>query len=142
MPDVVFDTVVFIRSLINPHGLWGRLVFARDDYRLIISEPVLREITEVLARPQLRRKYRSIPTRDPFALLSILTYAHVVDVKTVPAISRDPKDDKFLATVYAASADYLVTEDQDLLILQEYEGTQIVTAAQFVAILDVGRSSR
>jgi uncharacterized protein len=135
MPDVVLDTVAFIRSLINPHGLWGRLVFARDDYRLIISEPVLREI---LARPQLRRKYRSVPTRDPFALLSILAQAHVVEVITVPTVSRDPKDDKFLATAHAASADYLVTEDQDLLVLQEYEGTQIVTAAQFMTILDVG----
>jgi len=138
MPDVVFDTVVFLRSLINPSGLWGRLVFARSDYRLIISEPVLREITEVLARPQLRRKYRSLPTRDPLALLSLLAHTHVVDVVDVPAISRDPKDDKFLATARAARADYLVTEDQDLLVLHEYEGTQIVTAAQFMAILDAG----
>lgn len=138
MPNVVFDTVVFLRSLINPSGLWGRLVFARNDYRLIISEPVLREITEVIARPQLRRKYRSLPTRDPFALLSLLAHTHVVDVIDVPAVSRDPKDDKFLATARAARADYLVTEDQDLLVLHEYEGTQIVTAAQFMAILDAG----
>jgi putative PIN family toxin of toxin-antitoxin system len=136
MLDVVFDTVVFVRSLINPYGAWGRLVFDRAGYRLILSEPVLREIVEVLARPELRRKYRSVPSRDPVTLLATLSHATVVDLTAIPAVSRDPKDDKFLATAAAAQADYLVTEDQDLLVLREYEGTRIITAPRFLYILD------
>jgi uncharacterized protein len=136
MLDVVFDTVVFVRALINPYGAWGRLVFDRVGYRLVLSEQILREIVEVLARPELRRKYRSVPTRDPAALLALLGRARVVEVTTVPSISRDPKDDKFLATAVAARADYLVTEDQDLLVLQEYQGIPIITAPRLLYILD------
>jgi predicted nucleic acid-binding protein len=33
-------------------------------------------------------------------------------------------------------ADYLVSGDQDLLVLGEYEGTRVVTPRQFLAILD------
>ena len=49
---------------------------------------------------------------------------------------RDPKDDKFLATCLAAGADYLVSEDDDLLVLGEHAGTRILDAKAFLAILE------
>ncbi len=138
MPKVVFDTVVFVRSLINPHGLWGQLVFARArEYRLIVSKPVVQEVTEVLRRPELTRKYRSVATRDLRAILSLFSYAEAVEIgEDLPRVCRDPNDDKFLATARAANARYLVSEDEDLLELTEYEGTKIVDAATFLQILD------
>lgn len=136
MVRVVFDTVVFVRSLINPRGVWGRLVFDQPGYRLIVSQPILMEILEVLRRPEIVRKYRSVAMRDPNAVLAILARAEVVEVMAIPAVSRDLKDDTFLATASAAGADYLVTEDEDLLVLREHEGTQILKAAAFLGILE------
>lgn len=137
MPDVVFDTVVFVRSLLNPHGVWGRLVFAHyADYRLILSRPVLEEILEVLDRPELKRKYRTTQGLDRQRLFALFEQAELVDVEHVPAVSRDPKDDKFLATARAGAAQYLVSEDHDLLDLKEYEGVQIVDAVTFLQILE------
>jgi putative PIN family toxin of toxin-antitoxin system len=137
MPRVVFDTVVFVRALINPQGLWGRLVFEQyQGYRLILSQPVVQEVLEVLHRPEVVRKLRSIQGMDLGRVLEILGQAEMVEVATIPTVSRDPKDDKFLATARAAAADYLVTEDQDLLVLQEYGGTKIVSASAFLAILE------
>lgn len=136
MPRVVFDTVVFVRGLINPTGLGGRLVFDHAaDYRLIVSLPILAEVLEVLQRPRLTRKYRGLAGRDPRTILSLLAAAEAVDLGEIPPVSRDPNDDKFLATAAAAGADYLVTEDQDLLVLGRYKGVQIVTAAAFLRIL-------
>jgi predicted nucleic acid-binding protein len=54
----------------------------------------------------------------------------------VAAVSRDPKDDVFLATAKAGHATYLVTEDNDLLVLGSYEGTRIVDAATFLRLLE------
>ena len=35
---VIFDTVVFVRALLNPYSLWGRLVFDHyHEYRLIVT---------------------------------------------------------------------------------------------------------
>lgn len=53
----------------------------------------------------------------------------------VPAVSRDPKDDPFLACVQGADCDYLVTGDLDLLTLKTYGRTHIVTPAEFVITL-------
>lgn len=137
MISAVFDTVVFVRSLINPYSVWGRIVFEWDaQYRLVISQPVVLEILEVLRRPELVRKYRGVATRNAATVLTILAAAEAVEVMPIPAVSRDPKDDKFLATAAAAQVNYLVTEDADLLVLEEYRDTQILTGGAFLRILE------
>lgn len=140
MLRVVIDTVVFVRSLINPYGRWGALIFEyADEYRLFVSEPVLVEILEVLARPELTRKFRSLRGLNRKKVLDLLAQANVVELPTIFSVSRDPKDDKFLATARAAKAQYLVSEDRDLLDLGEYEEVKIVNALQFLRILEEER---
>ena len=53
------------------------------------------------------------------------------------AKGRDPKDDMFLACAAACSADFLVTGDDDLLSIGEYQNTKIVTPSQFVEALEL-----
>src|SRR5215208_5087060 len=108
MPRVVFDTVIFVRALINPYGIWGRLIFRHgQSYILVISPPVVAELLDVLHRPELIRRFRSLAGLDVARAIEILGDAEAVEIEDVPAISRDPKDDKFLATAVAAQADYL-----------------------------------
>ena len=137
MPRAVFDTVIFVRALINPHGIWGRLIFQHGHvYTLVISPPVVEEILDVLHRPELTRRFRALANLDVARVIAILDHAEAVELQDVPAVSRDPKDDKFLATAVAARADYVVTEDNDLLVLGVHQGIPIVTAGQFLAIVE------
>lgn len=137
MLRVVFDTVVFVRSLINPHSDCGRIVFAHSQrYRLFLSQPVAVEILEVLRRPELTHKFRRLRGMDAARVIELLGEAEVVDVSVIPKVARDPTDDKFLATAVAAGADHLVSEDEDLLVLKQYHGVQIITAADFLHLLE------
>ncbi len=83
MPRIVLDTVVLVRGLINPHGAWGRLVFDRvGDYRLVVSPPLLSEYLEVIARPELTRKFRSLPHHmrdmlDPLSQAEVVTFTEL-----------------------------------------------------------------
>ncbi len=105
---VVFDTVGFVRALINPQSRWGRIIFDHADaYTLILSKPIAVEILAVLRRPELVTLFRTLPGRDPATILGILQTAETVDLSAVPAVNRDPKDDKFLATA-VGSPDGLV----------------------------------
>lgn len=134
---VVLDTVVFVRGLINPFGPCGQIAFPHASrFELVLSEPMLVEILEVLRRPELTRKFRSLAERNTERVLAILGEATVVELSSIPAVSRDPKDDTFLATALAAQADYLVSEDIDLLDLGTHGSTAIVTCREFIAILD------
>jgi uncharacterized protein len=60
----------------------------------------------------------------------------VVHPAEIPAICRDPADDKILAAATTGSARFNVSEDKDLLDLASYEGIPIVTAASFLRFLD------
>ncbi len=137
MLTIVLDTVVFVRSLINPHSRCGRIVFAHgSSYRLVLLQPVLVEIIAVLRRPELTRKFRPLAGLSRQRVLDIISQVEVVTIEATPAVSRDPTDDKFRATARAAGADYLVSEDKDLWSLAQHDRTRIVDCATFLTILD------
>lgn len=137
MLKIVIDTVVFVRSLINPHNKAGKILFTHFRlYQIFISEPIVTEILEVLKRPELTGKFRSLKLLDINRIISILGQAQGVDIQKIPSISRDPKDDKFLITSHKAKADYLITEDKDLLIIKEYKGVKIISTETFLRILE------
>lgn len=137
MPNVVFDTMIFVRSVLNPYGLWGRLIFQHNGrYRLFLSIELATEILAVLARSKLRRRFR-VNEEQVTQLVTLLEQAEVVVLSEIPAVVRDPKDDMVLATAATARADYLVTEDRDLLDdFQEYQGVRVLTAAAFLRLLE------
>jgi putative PIN family toxin of toxin-antitoxin system len=139
MASVVFDTVVFVRALLNRRSRWARLVFEHAaDYRLVVSPPVVAEVIGVLGRRELAQRFTTLPGRNPAAVLAILTQATVVevDMAAFPRVSRDAKDDMLLATAAAGAVDFIVSEDNDLPVLAEYEGVPIVDAATFLRGLD------
>lgn len=69
-------------------------------------------------------------------ILKILSQAKAVEILNIPKASRDPKDNIFIATAIHAQADYLISEDNDLLDLKKYKGTKIINTMQFIEILN------
>lgn len=87
-----------------------------------------------MTHSRIRRRY-PIAEEDIEQLLHLLqTDATVVlglaDVRDV--LVRDPNDEIILACVADSGADVLVTSDQDLLVLESFRGTPIVTPRQFL----------
>lgn len=133
----VFDTVVFVRALINPHGRWGRLLFRLcDRYALVLSPEIIMEVLDVLHRSGLRRRFPQIDEVAVERALAIIEKAEVVEPEERISICRDPADDKFFECALAGSADYIVTEDKDILAVGEYRGVKPITADDFMAMLE------
>jgi hypothetical protein len=51
-------------------------------------------------------------------------------------VTRDPKDDPVAACAKEGGAEYLVSGDQDLLVLGDWEGIQVVTPRRLLEILE------
>jgi len=100
------------------------------------------ELLDVLNRPFLRTRYKAITDNTVGQIIQIYDAATRVEVEEIPAVSRDKKDDIFLATALAGDADFIVTEDQDLLVLTPYEGIRIVNALDFLRILEGSSESQ
>jgi len=133
----VLDTVVFLRALINPHGRWGRLLFDLSDrYVIVLSPEIIKEILSVLYRAELRGRFPAIaePARLELAL-AILEEAEVVEPREKVSVCRDPADDKFFECALEGRADYIVTEDKDILAVTELRGVKTAAAEEFIALL-------
>lgn len=139
-PRSVVDSNIFVSATISPVGLPRKLLTAwfEQRFRLLLSDRQRAELMDVFARPSLARRFRVLP-QDLERLVLDLDAAERVDLLPVLPVSvRDPKDEHILAAALAGESDYLVTGDQDLLVLAgdpRLGSLQIVTGAAFHAIL-------
>jgi putative PIN family toxin of toxin-antitoxin system len=128
-PRAVLDTNILVSGL-GWGGHPAAILDAVSDGRvvLITSAPLLDELRRVLAYPKLAKV-----VSDAARLADIIAASSVVvEPDRVLAIINDESDNRVLEAAAAASADYIVSGDADLLDLGFFEGIPIVTAAQFV----------
>ena len=68
-------------------------------------------------------------------VLSRLEEAEITAPNEQVTVCRDPNDDKFFECALAGRADYIVSEDKDILAVAKYQGTQNRFGSR-VSILD------
>ena len=138
MPRAVVDTNILIRALIKPQGTVGPvLTRLRDgDYTLLYAEPLLDELMAKLALPRIRDKYHLADDDVETVLALILLRGESVMPQRRITACRDPKDNVVLEVAVAGEADYIVTGDNDLLVLHPFEDIPIVGPAEFLKALE------
>lgn len=100
------------------------------------SPAIIEEILDVIYRPLLRERFPQMAAPPSVqAVLRTLAAAEVVDPADRLHVCRDPDDDKFLECAVEAGADYIVSEDRDLLDIGEFRGIKIANVAEFSALL-------
>ena len=131
---VVLDTNVLVSALLKRGSVPGRLLQAVWDgtLDLVVSEPLLAELREVLNYPKVRKRLvASAIDRELFReLLPFFTIQVDLAGIKVPR-PRDAADEMVLATFVAGQAEWLVSGDEDLLVLADQ--FPILTPAAFVA---------
>lgn len=133
----VLDNVIFVRALINPYGVCGLVLGElQSRYTIVLSPDIIREIMDVTRRSSLEEKLGVSGDPPPVdRVLDLIQYAEVVEPEMELNVCRDPKDNKFFECAVAASADYIVSEERDILDVEEFEGVRTINAADFVKIL-------
>ena len=131
---VVLDTNVLVSGLLKRESIPGRLLQAVWDgsLELVLSEPLLAELREVLDYPKIRKRLvtNAIDTELFLELLQFFTIQVDLTGIEVPR-PRDAADEMVLATLVAAGAEWLVSGDEDLLVLADQ--FPILSPAAFVA---------
>lgn len=101
-------------------------------YNLILSQELLAEVERVLFYPKFVPHLTRIK-RTPNALLATIkaTIEIVTAVPLSETVVRDPKDVAVLACAIGGKADYIVSGDKDLLVLNPFRGIPIVNPEAF-----------
>ena len=130
MKVIVIDTNTFIAAgwSVNSHARQVFAAVARRRFRLAVSRAILEEYRGVSQRPRFSgRNYSGLYSW-------IENNALLVEPGPLgKPRSRDHKDDIFLACALAADAKFIVSNDQDLLVLGKPFGIEILQPAQFIA---------
>lgn len=137
MLKVILDTNIIVSIFIKRTELAERIFEAlkRHDFKLVISEEILKEIVEVLLRPNIRKliKLNKKEIREFGHLL--LEDALKVEPRQKIEVCRDSADNKFIECAVSAKADYIVTGDKDLLSIGQYRATRIIIFKEFSLLL-------
>jgi putative PIN family toxin of toxin-antitoxin system len=130
-PRFVADTNVLVSRFVFQSSVPAQAVRnATTTGELLVSVETLEELESVLFRPKFDR-YLTVSERLAFFDNLRLKSEFIESVAPVIAC-RDPKDDKFLALALTGHADFILTGDQDLLILHPFRGIDILTPRQYL----------
>ncbi|MFC1646603.1 putative toxin-antitoxin system toxin component, PIN family [Candidatus Omnitrophota bacterium] len=130
----VIDTNVLVSILKGSTNLSTIYSAFKDNrFTLVISTEILKELAIVLYRPNL-----DIDPRDIKELFRLIK-ARALRIK-LPApfikVCRDPRDNFILEVAVVSESDFIVSGDEDLLILKSFSGIPIVSPSRFIHALN------
>jgi len=126
---VILDTNLWISFLISKDfSKLDEIIFSKKSI-LIFSQELLEEFLEVVKRPKFRRYFAQTDIEE--LLETIDEYGEFIVVKSRIEICRDVKDKFLLSLAVDGKADFLLTGDQDLLMIEKIGNTNIKTISSF-----------
>ena len=132
MQRAVIDTNTWVSGLVwtGAPRLVVELVLDRE-LCCSTSGELVAELRRVLGYPRIEKVLtkRGLTAADLVEQIGLVSDLVIAPALQKP-ICRDPDDDAVLSCALAAQADLIVSGDQDLLVLQVFEGIPILTAAQ------------
>jgi predicted nucleic acid-binding protein len=117
MIRIVIDSNIFISALLFENSVPFQVVRLAESKGIVLfSEATLGELKQVLNRKKFD-KYITVEEREAFLLKLIMT---------------GEKDNKFLELAINGKADFIVTGDNDLLVLNPFENIPIISPNLFL----------
>lgn len=128
---IVLDTNVLIAAFATQGLCHAVFELCIDQHEIILSADIMREVQAVLGN-KLRVPHNAVQRIGTY----LREHAEMHQIKgPCPKVSRDASDDHVLALAEQSVAEYIITGDQDLLILGRHGGIPIVQPRDFWQIL-------
>ena len=129
---IVVDTNVFVSALLIKKSVPFQVInIAYKQGIILYSDATFTELQQVLSRRKFN-KYLTLDERNVF-LFKLANDSESVEIKEEINACRDAKDDKFLELAVNGHANFIVTGDADLLVLNPFREIEIITPEVFVS---------
>ncbi len=123
---IVLDTNVLINAFKDEYSYEKRIIneVISGNIEAYANRQTIQEnkliLSQIVNNPEYERELDAF-----FSQITLVTNRHQIHVV------RDPEDNKILESAVEAEAQFLVTSDNDLLSLEEFQGIKIVNPTQF-----------
>ena len=130
MPRIIIDCNLLIKKISKKSGVVNKIVeqCLKNKFQPLVSQKVLKECLDYIGQSDLDPEYQDI-LEDYFSISEIIK----ADFDLVE-INGNAESNKYIQCALAGQADYLVTENKDLLKLQKFFRTEIVTPQDFLSM--------
>jgi putative PIN family toxin of toxin-antitoxin system len=136
---VVLDTNVILSAFLSPRGTPAQVLkrWEAEEFELATSPTLRAELFRTLEYPKVKKSLKASKEeiQNTLRRLALVPLDNEPTSK-VDVVKRDSDDNRVLECAEDAGAQYIVTGDEDLLELQEYNGIQILSPAAFLRVLD------
>lgn len=127
---IILDTNIWISFLITKSMKGVDKLILNEKVILLFSNELMTEFIDVTSREKLKRYFTK---EDIASLIDLIDmYGEIVKVKSEVDICRDKEDNFLLSLAKDGKADYLITGDKDLLVIDKYGKTNIITLTEFL----------
>ena len=127
----VLDNNILVSALLvkNSSPFW--VIKKVEEMGVILySEATLLELNQVLNRKKFI-KYFTVEEKQEF-IVKLIESAELVVIKESIDVCRDPNDNKFLELAVSGDANFIISGDQDLLVLNPFRNIEIITSNDFL----------
>jgi putative PIN family toxin of toxin-antitoxin system len=127
---VVLDTNVLVSAALKRQSTPGIAAHTIEQSGGLLKSLVTeQQLFEVVARPY----FATLIDDDTRAWLrKLMAAAELVDIIERIVVCRDPTDDKFLELAVNGRADLIVSGDADLLVLNPFRDSPVISPAAFI----------
>lgn len=131
---IIIDTNLWISFMLGHKMTTMRTLLTHTALDIYVCRELLDEIQDVSSREKIRKYIHSEDVNDTLKLIHL--YGKYVAIQTRSQSSiRDPKDLYLLSLADTIKANYIVTGDKDLLVLEKHNRTRIITLTEFMKLL-------
>jgi len=128
---LVYDTNIIISALLFEGSKPSKAFdIGINQGAILFSSSTFTELEEVLSRNKFDQ-YISHEERKQF-LTSFILYSKPVEINETISACRDPQDNKFLELAVCGKADFIISGDEDLLVLNPFRKIKILTPDSFL----------
>ena len=127
---VILDTNLWISFLISKDFTQLDEFIETKQIILAFSKELIDEFKEVVSRPKFERFFSPQDVEELMNKFDF--YGKLIEVNSNIKDCRDKKDNFLLNLAIDSKADFLVTGDDDLLILKKIKQTKILTYKEFI----------
>ena len=131
--NIVLDTNTLLSAALSEESVsFKAYQKAGKNFWITLSHKTLEEIEKVLFRPKFD-KYLDDFSKT-FFLAALKDNAIFIEPTETITDCRDPKDNKFLEIAVASNAPFIITGDDDLLVLNPYRDINILKSGDFLVL--------
>lgn len=136
-PKLVLDANIIVSAFFwdgNEAELFRKI--EQEKSLFFISQEILQEVEQVINRPKFKQAMVTANATQDQLIQKIISLAHfVIGPKLNIKACRDPQDNKVLECAVHAKADYIVSGDEDLLMLKNFRGIPVIKTSLILRLL-------